>query len=70
MATTVTEQEIRQDFAGRLMRRFDRMQESAKCKCGAEGDAHVSGCPIHHWRLAAVMTREMLATENEEGDAG
>lgn len=67
MATAlVNEQEIREEFAQRLIRRFEQMRKTSACKCASEGDAHRSGCPVHHWRLAAWMTRDLLDEWNGE----
>jgi hypothetical protein len=67
-AAVLGEQEIREEFARRLIRRFEQMRKTAACQCAADGDAHRSGYPVHHWRLAALMTRDLLDEWNGEGE--
>jgi len=67
MVGTVTQQEVRADFAQRLVRRFEAMAEGAPGKYGG-ADGLLIG---ERWRSAARVVDLVLNECNEEdGDAG
>ena len=63
-AVILSEQEIRADFAQRLIRRFEAMRGAARCSCGANNGEHSPSCVVHCWGMAARAAEIILDEEN------